>query len=479
MNGAGWNVSLHSLSGLGVARYMLHDSADNSQVLGVEPAGSQTVAMTNLQAVETFWYFVPAPPFGWAIYHGTTGLRLEVDAANRLVLSERLDGDAYWDFLRNVPGGPAQPHHWPPGPLQQPFAAVPRRRVTNVPNMEAVVGTNGTGISFSTRMPFPGGTRLHQSNYTATTFNEAECVAACAKDPNCTACTWCNEGECYSFMNATLDAKKDFRVGWAPYNGVPIETPYVIPFTTADLERKLFGDSNDRRAEYRDDPFRIPGSSAGSVWGSNTNYTMYRKITAPAPEVAYRECLIARGMDDPRCQAIRDAAPDPFAVGRSTLAQYAGQTQAGLCGGLASDDVGAVPVPGTARLWSQTCREFCRDERARKDGLCSKGLRTHCAPQTAGGHNDPMCDCYLADDTYRSMRDAWMATLSADARAIVQATATTMENLPKFCAFAPCRTADNRPRTEVDCPVGDINNCIQIDRDNVYSGAGHIDTEKA
>lgn len=140
--------------------------------------------------------------------------------------------------------------------------------------------------------------------------------------------------------------------------------------------------------------------SGGGATVSNT--TVFRRSSSGAntrsAATDYRSCLMQLGMDDPQCAAALQRAGTEdaqYALRNDALGQWDGHPN-GLCGPLSEDK---STVQTAARLWSGTCRAFCRDQRSRYNAACRKGLSAHCARQTRGDGMDPMCACYMTPKT--------------------------------------------------------------------------------
>jgi hypothetical protein len=200
------------------------------------------------------------------------------------------------------------------------------------------------------------------------------------------------------FEGWDVDAAATDTAGVAAWDGQPRADGYV--FSAVERERRLFGDSRLRcgpgsTGEYEDRWLRL------ATDGVPSGVIVYRRRDDTVDTVgpaAYRACLLKLGMDDERCAAILQREGDStaqFRLQKAVLGQWDGQPEPrGLCGPLADDTSTAQTA---ARLWSGTCRDFCRDERTRRDALCAKGLRAYCAPQTRGDAADPVCACYMSN----------------------------------------------------------------------------------
>jgi hypothetical protein len=332
--------------------------------------------------------------------------------------------------------------------VQQPFGTPARRRPWRR-GLEAVVGNTVTNEA-GPREQIPG-------------VEEPACLDRCLSKDTCGVVSWTPADKvCTLYQGGDLgDGLRDPRTFNCPY--------WEYSFAEIDRERKLFGDPSARATEYGHEQL-----------GRNAGLTHYRHADTAARTVGdtFHDCLSQLGLDHPMCENDVRAAATPGdrpTLELNALRQVDGQARPGLCGPMPNE--AGITVTGAARLWSQRCTTFCETEDARRNAYCARGLRAHCAAQTAGGHNDPMCDCYLADTTYQAIQDAAVARLGPEGSVIAKTIQENMAQKPKYCLWAPCKQAENRPADD-SCPAGDIYNCIQLERDVSYAGGGTFENRK-
>lgn len=412
-SGTDWRVRLLAVGGrLGVARYIVCSASNTNRMLATVDVNSNggTVQVvdglnptTNEERVA--WYLVPRTGMsgrGWDIVHAWSGLRL-VSASNGTAvrLTTLVHPTDYWDILRVVPNDRTQdrPHFWMPEFFAHCFGSRWPEDPYPASNLYAVAGDvfvnaalNGTGSDDRTTAIAGSG-----SNITVLTIND--------------------------------------RSNWSRYTGASV----VVAINTSPTEDRTT--ERERRA-YQDRVNRTDVGGTGeyvtSIWphsGASAYTTVFLRITPTSnASAAYADCLVRFGMDSPVCRAMVPSGDAGYAVSSNSVALPA------LCTG--------------RRLWSTTCDDFCADPRSRTSRVCVPALQQLCAPQTAPNLNDPMCACFLTDDTYqRAKRQAIDATdLAPNLR---DALVLTLANQGE-CGYYPC----NQQRNRIDSNCSD--NAIQV-----------------
>lgn len=445
-----WCIILTGMSPLGVGRYHIRDPDRPDHRLVVADNGTAQMQDVGwVEAKDKTWYIVPCPPYGWDLVYASTGARLEAQADGQLRAVPNLGGDTHFDFLRYAPtAADHRSHFWLPPFFAQTMCNVPRRPV-RVAGMQAVVGTH---VGANSR---PETQQMEEEAF----------VRRCASDDACNAAWVDSEGKCNRWVNAVPDPSLDMQGDYADLDRLTADQAY--PYTVLERERRLFGDSLSGRWKNNG------GGFAGSETARRGNIVMYVRHTEPDLARAYRTCLLGLGPDAPECADLLSTAGNEDAqllVKKNALGQWSGKSVQGICGPLG---VGSEALLLSAtRLWSGTCRGFCRTLEARSGAQCEAGYRTHCAPQTAGGANDPMCNCYLAPTTYEAIRAAANKDLGENSPLAAQIQEIIRQKgMADYCWYAPCRETDNRP-PDANCPTGDTYTCVQISKDMTFAGGG-------
>ena len=448
-----WIVLPHTKSVMGIVRYKIMDAANPDRRLTVGADGAATVKLGEAPNAG-LWYIVPAPPYGWDLVAANTGKRLEVQQDGRLLTVPQLTGSTHFDIMRlGRTRSTHRSHFWPPPFFAQALSQTPRRPVS-VPGMEAVVGT-----------------QIPQAGQLSTNLSEKDCVKQCADNTGCTAVWFDNERNCVTFNGGTPDPSADRDTLYPPMDALSASQSDVYPHSVIERERRLFGDPTSRMSTAvpeRTGTWNIP-------FGRNTAVTMYTRKPDPTNlTAAYRECLLTLGANAPECQTILEKTTNAdarFQMSKDALGQWDGKVVQGICGplGPASNE---EALRSASRLWSAPCRDFCRTAKAREDGMCRAGLKAHCAAQTEGGLNDPMCACYLSDTTFAAIRAKADENLGTNSPLALQISNMIRDQgIPQYCWYNPCRSNDNRP-PDITCPAGDVYACVQVSKDNTFSSGG-------
>jgi hypothetical protein len=181
----------------------------------------------------------------------------------------------------------------------------------------------------------------------------------------------------------------------------------------------------------------------------------------------YADCLSRYGLDAGLCESvlvahIPSSDMDRHALRRQVLGTAPGQVRPGLCTGIG--------------LGSALCQRTCADGRSVQSRVCEIPLRAYCADQTVPLCHDPMCACWLADDTYRTTQTAALERNGIGVthplyRALSGVVAGSGQN--PICSYGPCRRAALRP--DFNCPNTNIMVCAQeMSNNTLASGGGAV-----
>lgn len=113
--GPGWTITIQSKTFLGLSCFQFRDSgAPYGDFLLTEKQDAKIPPKSRCLAyhgnflwvddpsgnnMDAAWYLVPAIPFGWSVFHASTGWRLDVESleGSNIILSPNISGMTHWD----------------------------------------------------------------------------------------------------------------------------------------------------------------------------------------------------------------------------------------------------------------------------------------------------------------------------------------------------------------------------------------------
>ena len=268
-----------------------------------------------------------------------------------------------------------------------------------------------------------------------------------------------NEGECEIFSKGEVE-----------FNDFDLRTDARgVPLRTLRTQRRLFGDAQVRNTQEE----------------AESNSVLLVPPVSATSESVYRKCVQSLGDSNTDCDTVlAKREPDPnvqHVVRRRVLGEVSGQESPGWCG-FDDQDVAANPTDedrllAGSRLRGGLCQGFCTRNDVRKDGLCARGLRPYCAPQTKVGAHEPMCACFLAPATYNAILEEKQAALQGYTE-LAQQVNRVMDQVRDrgYCWYGDCRGAEPQSvgPPQQECPVQQIEVCVQNVSDSQLQAARDI-----